>query len=216
MTVACLLYLSKQPRPDIITVVGFFCTRVRAPTKEDQEKLDRLLGYLTKTKDFKYKLEPKGMFDVWAYVVASFATHEDSKSHAGCVVMVGGVLVLREQKCMTKSPTKAELVGLSDNLSFVEIFVEFVEFIINQRLRVPEICPDNTSIITLVTQRGGVMRTKHLRTRMTLVLKAVQENRVEIDYLPTEHMLADGLTKILEGKEYKIFSRIVLGKQRTG
>jgi hypothetical protein len=49
---AILLYLSKQARPDIITVVGFLCTRVRAPTEEDQQNLDRLLGYLVKTKDY--------------------------------------------------------------------------------------------------------------------------------------------------------------------
>jgi hypothetical protein len=49
-----------RSRPDIITVVGFLHTRVRAPTKEDQQKLDRLLGYLVKMKkEYKYKLEPK-------------------------------------------------------------------------------------------------------------------------------------------------------------
>lgn len=85
---------------------------------------------------------------------ASSPTHEDSKSHTRYVIIVVGVPVYcasRKQKCMTKSPTEAELVGLSDNLSFMEIFVEFIEFIINQGLEVPAFYQDNTSVITLVT-----------------------------------------------------------------
>ena len=36
MTVVQLLYLSKRARPDIITVVGFLCNRVKAPMVEDK------------------------------------------------------------------------------------------------------------------------------------------------------------------------------------
>jgi hypothetical protein len=75
--------------------------------------------------------------------------------------MVAGVPVyceLRKQKYMMKSPTNIELVRLLDSLSFVEIFIEFV---INQKLKMSVIYQDNTSVITLVTQGGGIMRTKH-------------------------------------------------------
>ncbi len=48
-TVARLLYLSKCARPDILMAVGFLCTRVKEPTEEDQQKLQRLLGYLQAT-----------------------------------------------------------------------------------------------------------------------------------------------------------------------
>jgi hypothetical protein len=168
MAVAHLLYLSNEPGPNILTVVGFLCTRVRAPAEEDQQKLDRLLGYLVKMKEYKYKLELKGIFDVKAHMDASLATHDDSKSHTGCVIMVTGVPVYctsMKQKCMTKSPKEAQLVGLSDNSRFMEIFVELEEFIINQQLRMPLIYQDNTSVITLVTQGGGIMMKKHLRAK---------------------------------------------------
>jgi len=48
-TVAKLLYLSKRARPDIIAVVGFLCTRVKEPSVEDWEKMNKLLGYLEGT-----------------------------------------------------------------------------------------------------------------------------------------------------------------------
>jgi hypothetical protein len=53
-----LLYLSHRARPDIITTIGFLCTRVQAPTEEDRMKLRRLLGYLLKTKDDVLVLKP--------------------------------------------------------------------------------------------------------------------------------------------------------------
>lgn len=59
--------------------MGFLFTRVKAPTEEYQQKLHRVLGYLAKTKEFKCKLEPKGMFDVQAYMNVCFAMHEDLK-----------------------------------------------------------------------------------------------------------------------------------------
>jgi hypothetical protein len=35
----------------------------------------------------------------------------------------------KKQKCMSKCPTEAELITLTDNLGLVELFQEFVEFL---------------------------------------------------------------------------------------
>jgi len=58
MTVARLLYLSKRARPDILTAVGFLCTRVKEPTVEDKQKLLRLLGYMQASVNKKLLLRP--------------------------------------------------------------------------------------------------------------------------------------------------------------
>jgi hypothetical protein len=62
----------------------------------------------------------------------------------------------------------------------------------------------------MVTEGGGVVRTKHMRTRMHLVLEAVRQNRVEIGYVGTKEMKADGLSKPLEGLEFVKFRLEVL------
>jgi hypothetical protein len=58
-SVAKLLYLSKRARPDVISVVGFLCTRVKSPTQEDQRKLERVLGYLKGTEVGSWRLNRK-------------------------------------------------------------------------------------------------------------------------------------------------------------
>lgn len=78
--VAKLLYLlSRRARPDIITAVGFLCTRVQAPIVEDMIKLERLMGYLFKTKSKVLVLRPSQSFKIVAYVDASFTIHNDDK-----------------------------------------------------------------------------------------------------------------------------------------
>ena len=69
---------------------------------------------------------------------AAFAIHSDSKSHTGVAVFVGGALVYaasRKQKCMMKSPTESELVALMDNVGFMELFEEFLSFLLNIKER---------------------------------------------------------------------------------
>jgi hypothetical protein len=212
-TVAKLLYLSKRARPDIISVVGFLCTRVKEPTVEDQAKLKRVLGYLQGTKEKVMILKPSGIFRCVAYIDASFSAHPDGKSHSGAVILVGGVAVYfgsRKQICVSKSPTEAELVALSDNLALVELFSEFVAFVTDSKEIKPVIYQDSTSVITMVTEGGGAVRTKHMRTRMHLVLEAVRQNRAEIRYIGTKGMKADGLSKPLEGLDFVKFRSEVL------
>jgi hypothetical protein len=151
---------------------------------------------------------------VQIYIDAAFALHHDSKSHTGIAVFVGGALVFaasRKQKCMTKSPTECELVGLTDNLGFSELAEEFVSFIVNRQMGAPTIYQDCTSVIALVTRGGGVTRTKHLRARMHLGKEAVDEKRVQIEFVPTEEMKADGFSKPLEGKDFAVFAETMLG-----
>jgi hypothetical protein len=210
--VAKLLYLAKRARPDILTATSFLCTRVTKPTKSDQRKLIRLLGYLKLTIDYKYVIAPRQPLRIIAYIDAAFATHPDSKSHSGVTVFVAGTLVYsssRKQTCVTKSPTESELVALSDNIGLIELFQEFVTFLVSEKLQTPITYQDSTSVITLVTQGGGVTRTRHLRNRMHLVKETVDKQRLIISHCKAPNMIADGLTKPLDGADFKQFIKML-------
>jgi hypothetical protein len=59
------------------------------------------------------------------FIDAAFTLHFDARSHTGAIITVGGAVVyisLRKQKCMTGSPTEAELVGLTNKLGLVGLF----------------------------------------------------------------------------------------------
>ena len=148
------------------------------------------------------------------FVDAAFALHFDSRSHTGTIVTIGGAVVYvlsGKLKCMVKSPTEAELVGLSDKMSFAEMVWEFVCFLVGKRVPAPIIYQDSTSVISLITQGEGARRTKHLRARMNLAKEMLDENRASVVYLNTKDMPADGVSKVLVGKPQKRFADFVLG-----
>ena len=146
-------------------------------------------------------------------MAAAFASHVDSKSQSGVAIFLGGAMVFgasRKQKCVTKSPTESKLVALMDHISFAEAFAEFLGFIVGEETKAPTIYQDSTSVISLVTKGCGVVQTKHLHVWMNLCQEAVQEKRIKVEYVHTSKMLADGLTKVFEGKEFTSFRNNML------
>jgi hypothetical protein len=212
-----ILYVAKRVRMDTLTVVSFLCTRVTKATEEDQVKLEHLLGYFKNTLKKKLSIRGDASMQVIAFIDAAFALHFDSKSHTGVMILVGGSVVYvasRKQQCIAKSPTEAELVALTDNLGLVELFHEFTVFLLGQRTPVPIVYQDCTAVISLVTIGGGITRTKHMRARKNLGKESVDEKRIIVLYTNTEDMMADGLSKILEGTPFQKFASCVLGEMR--
>ncbi len=74
---------------------------------------------------------------------------------------------------------------------------------------------DCTSVIDLVTKGGGVVRTKHIRARMNVGREAILEERIKVVYCHTSRMIADGLTKALEGSAFITIADLILGHHET-
>ena len=194
-------------------VVAFLCARVKYSTVEDRSKLDRLLKYLNGTVDQVLVLQPTKDLSVKGYTYAAFESHDDGKSHTGLVVKVGGATVLcmsSKQKIVTRDFTEAELVGLSDRMLPV---MQFQEFMQGQRygVQTPEIFQDNTSTISLVTKGGGQVRTKYMRVRQAFVKERAEAKDVIINYLESGSMIADILTKPLQGNLFKVMVQGITG-----
>jgi len=212
-----ILYVAKRVRMDTLTVVSFLCTRVTKATEEDQVKLEHLLGYFKNTLKKRLNIAGDVLMQVIAFMDAAFALHFDSKKHTGVLVLVGGTVVYvssRKQKCIAKSPTEAELVGFTDNLGLVELFHEFVSFLLGREAPVPIVFQDCTAVISLVTIGGGITRTKHMRARKNLGKEMVDAKRIMVRYINTKEMMADGLSKILEGEPFQKFASCVLGEMK--
>jgi predicted nucleic acid-binding Zn finger protein len=193
--VAKLLFMAKRARPDLLTVVSFLCMRVQGATQQDLSKLERILGYMKATQDHVLVLHAQTMQNVRAYIYVAFALYSDSKSHTRVMVYIGETMVYvlsKKQKCMSKSLTEVELIGLTDNLGFVKLFQEFVEFLTGKQVNVLIVYQDCSAVITLVTKDGGVTRTKHLGARMNLGKEMVDQNRVHVVYIKVAEMKADG------------------------
>lgn len=111
--------------------------------------------------------------------------------------------VSTKQKVMSRSSTEAELVGLDDVISKVlwsKLFIEAQ----GHKVKTTVIYRDNTSSMKL-EQNGKASsgkRTRHFNIKYFYVTDLIQRNEVQIEYCPTDAMIADYMTKPLVGAKF--------------
>ncbi|GFH55456.1 hypothetical protein CTEN210_11932 [Chaetoceros tenuissimus] len=185
--VAKLCYIAERSRLDIKPAMSFLRTRVQKPTIEDW-------GADTLTK-------------LQTWVDASYAIHNDRKSHTGGAMSFGrGVICSKsnKQKLNTKSSTEAEVVGASDylpNTIWLRMFLEAQGYIIEENLYYQ----DNESAmkIELNGWRSTGSKSKHVDIRFYFIADRVKSEKIEVHHCKTEHMVADFFTKPLQGALFR-------------
>jgi hypothetical protein len=213
--VAKLLYVSLRARPDISLTVSFLCSRVSKSTRQDQEKLKRLLEYIYGTLDLTLTVGADDLGKIHTWVDASYAVHPDMRSHTGGVISMGtGVVINRssKQKISTKSSTEAELVGATDFLPptiWSKMFLEAQGHKVESNI----IHQDNMSAIRLeVNGRSSTgKQSRHIHIRYFFMKDRVKQENISVTHCPTESMLADFLTKPLQGLLFRMFRDVLLG-----
>jgi hypothetical protein len=209
------LFACKRARPDIHPAIAFLCTRVKKPTEEDWQKLMRLLKYLNGSRDDKLHLRADSVNVIKWYVDASFAVHPDFKSHTGAVMTMGNGAIQsmsRKQRLNTKSSTEAELVGADDSSTLVlwtKLFLEAQGHTIKQNI----LYQDNKSAILLEEngKKSSSKRTRALNIRYFFLTDQIEKGNVSVEYCPTGEMIADFMSKPLQGKLFKKFKDLIMG-----
>ena len=206
--VAMVLYLAKRTKPECLVAVAFLATRVHKCTTDDVDKLQRLVRYIQGTRDSGVLLRPgAGGISVRLFVDASYGVHSDGKSHTGSCVVIGDVGAVHcrssKQLIVTKSSTEAELVGLSDSAN-QGIFVRTFLIAQGYKMEPVTIYQDNQSCMALVERgRSGAERTRHIQIRYFWVKERVVTGEVRVEYLRSEDMYANVLTKPLQGSQFQ-------------
>jgi hypothetical protein len=204
--VAKLAYLSRKVRPDLTTLCAFLSTRVTRCTEEDWMKLERGLKYLNDSTELGITLQAVEPLTITAYVDAAYGVHADGKSHSGASISLGAGAVhvkSSKQKIVSRSSTEAELIAVTDATSQIiwtrnflsEQGYDMHEAIINQ---------DNRSTIAMAERgRSTSERTRHIDIRHFFIKDRIESGEVKLEYLPTEEMIADILTKPLQGALFR-------------
>jgi len=195
-------YLAKRTRPDILPAVHFLSRRVNQLTDDDKQKMMKVAEYLVSTKHQGLRLSATANLRVTVYIDASYATHNDRKSHTGVCVTLGCGMVYcssKRQKINTKSACEAELVGLSDGLG---IPIQLQNFLLSVGYKLPPILvmQDNTSTIQLAKNgRSYSDTTRHVETRYFWMHDRIKRGQIELKHTVTLAMIADVLTKPVQG-----------------
>ena len=212
---AKLLYLMKRVRPDLEPAVAYLCTRATKSTTRDWKKLKRVLSYMKDTADDKRIIGANSVNDIFTWIDAAHAVHENMRSQTGgCMSMGWGVFHARsgKQKINTKSSTESELVGTSDYLPY-DIWA--IMFLMAQGYKIVKniLFQDNQSEIRMLKngRNSCTGNSRHIDVRYFWVKDRINKGELTVEYCPTHLMLADYFTKPLQGSQFRKFRDIIMG-----
>lgn len=207
--VMALMYLARLTRPDILLAVTFLASRVHCATEGDKNKMMRILKYLKGSTQKKVIINCKD-FAMKSYCDASYGTHNDGKSHTGYLYTIGdSYLHARsfKQKLSALSSTDAEIFAATSATStgvwlmalHNEIFMTTIPKYIVQHIILYQ---DNQSGLWMITKPSKHKRSKHILTKLSYLKDMYALGLIQPQYLPTEQMKGDGLTKPTQGTKF--------------
>jgi hypothetical protein len=115
------------------------------------------------------------------------------------------------QKLNTTSSTEAEVVGVADVMPMVlwtRYFLEAQGYEIGKS----KLYQDNMSSMLLEKngRASSGKRTRHINIRYFFMADRVKSKEIEIEYCPTDDMIADFFTKPLQGAKFIKFRKAVM------
>ena len=176
---------------------------MKCPDEDDWGKLKRVMQYIKGTIHMPLILSAESMTLPRWWIDASYAVHNDCRSHTGAMVTFGSGMALsfsRKQKLSTKSSTEAEVVGVDDGLPLV-LWMRYILQEQGYDMKPSLIYQDNKSAILLEMngKASGSKRMKHINVRYFFVKDKIQKGKIVLKHCPTEIMYADVNTKPRQG-----------------
>ncbi|EDN03589.1 predicted protein [Histoplasma mississippiense (nom. inval.)] len=218
--VGCLQYLAVKLRPDIARAASLLAQKNTAPTPKAWRALLRVIQYLKGTSDLGILYEghkneidefPNASYLPIGYTDSDWAgpLNGERKSTSGFIFKLAGAPISwrsSKQPCVSLSSNEAEYVALSEAVreaTWLRNMMMELGFV-TAKDPLP-IRADNKGSIDLATVAAITARSKHIDTRFHYSRTQLNEGVISIKHVPTEDMVADGLTKPLGTVAFRRF-----------
>ncbi|KAK2986388.1 hypothetical protein RJ640_026652 [Escallonia rubra] len=208
--IGSLLYLTAS-RPDIMFSVCL-CARFQACPKESHLiAVKRILRYLKGTHDLGLWFPRNtSFFDLIGYSDADYAgCKTERKSTSGGCQFLGHSLVSwssKKQNSVALSTTEAEYMAVGACCAQILWMKQTLLDFGLKYDHIPILC-DNTSAIDLTKNPIQHSRTKHIEIKHHFIRDHVQKGDIVLDFVDTNHQLADIFTKPLDSKRFSALRR---------
>ena len=199
--VGALMYVPTCTRPDIMHAVGEVAKYCAKYGKQHWIAAKRVLKYLKTTMDYSIVFDGKNKGELLGFPDASWASDLDSRrSTTGYVFFFNGSVVSwksKRQPTVATSSTEAEYMALYSATQEAVWLRRLLSDMGCARGLATTIYEDNQGCIALARNPVFHARTKHIDIKYHFLREKVEEGDIELEYRPTDEMVADGLTKAL-------------------
>ena len=210
-----IIYPATRTRPDLSFAASLWARFMSNPSAEHLRELQRVSRYLKGRPNMGiyYNADPESRDTVMllhGYADAAFDNQEGSRSTTGWVFFMNGGPIswtTKRQSVVAMSSTEAEYYALSSaarEAAWIRDLLEEIERPIDGPITVYE---DNTASMKLAdrTTNTNSHRTKHISRHRHYIRQEVENGHIKMEWVSTEHQVADGLTKPLEKPAFEKF-----------
>lgn len=197
--VGSLLYLAQATRPDIAFAVNDVSRFNATYTMGHWKAVKRIMRYLKGTLKFKLSFNTENPGRLIGFSDADWASDIDKRrSCTGYVFKLSNGAISwksTRQSTVALSSTEAEYMALSATIQEGIWLLQLCNEL-GQKLEMPiTLKCDNQSAIKIAESDGYRQRSKHIDIRFHYIREKIENKMFKIEYLNTEKMVADSLTK---------------------
>ena len=175
--------------------------------------------FLNTTKKDVLTLRSNKSHKVEFYVDAAYAVHPDMKSQTGIVMTMGKGALLSaciRQRMNSRSSTEAECIGVDDAISLI---IWSLRFLKAQGYKVKEYVVYQVNESAIKLQCNGRWsagkRSRHLDIKIFYIKDQIDQGLLDVKYCPTDQMMADYMTKSLQGSKFGKQRRFIMNLKET-
>jgi len=213
--IGSLIYLSRCTRPDITFTVGKAARNSENPTYGDWKKVINIMKYLNYTKNFKITYKGKG--EILAYTDSDFGGDpKDRKSTSGHIILMDKDPICwqsKKQSVVTTSTAEAEYIATSECTKKVLWIRNILTELFNIKKPI-KILTDNLASKTSIENGELNNKLKHIEIKFYFNKDNIKNNKIKLEYINTERMLADPLTKDINGPKMMKYTDQIFNKKK--
>ena len=206
--VGSLMYAQVCTRPDIALIVGMLGRYLSNPGMEQWKAVKRVLRYLKKTKYYMLTNKKSDHLEIIGYSDSDFGGCKDERKSTSCYVylLAGGAISWKsaKQTLIASSTMAAEYIACfvaSNQALWLRNFVTGLRILDGVERPLKIFC-DNKSAVEYSNNNRSTTEAKHIDIKFLVVKEKIQSGQISIEYIGTNSMIADPLTKALAPKVF--------------
>ena len=210
----CFQFLACYTRGDIAFAAGYLARWNSKPTPQCWAAVKHLLRYLSGTITYGIRFDGSNGLQIVAYSDADWAgDHSDRKSTTGSLIKIaGGPVYWRstKQTGVSLSTTEAEYIAASETSRRVITTRGILEELemVESDFTFPLLI-DNSGAIAIGKGEKVTRNARHIEIRYHHVRDLIGKKVIDLRYVPTNLMAADGLTKALDTVKFNEFRELL-------
>ena len=183
------------------------------PKEKHWRFVKQLLKYIKSTRDYSLVYPQLNSTTAIGYSDADHAgDYKDRKSTSGYVFILGGCTISwksQKQKTVSLSSTEAEYVALSQSTQ-EEIWISELITELGYTQRQVTLCNDNLSAMQSIKNSTSHNLCKHIDVRYHFIRDHYSRGTINLEYIPTDKLVADILTKGVPKNKHNIFMKMLI------